>query len=266
MKIKVAMLFTMIFGTVIVLVGCGPKLIDCPDNSDGSTVKVGRTKDGLLYEFGVVSVRYDESVQREADLTDGVPSAAVSEFFVKRGYTPRVEGFIIDYEVISFGSDLDPYSMLKKLRNIPGVVETDLHVFHKTSELLYASTLDYYIEEGWNRDVPSVDRAIVEVGMMKDGSLYEFGVVLIQYDKMSTTVPTPVKAVNNFFVRKGYTPKIIDSFSDFVVIDVGHCVDTAPMLGDIMAIPGVVSARLNLLYSTLEVLRRESDIPGVSSF
>ena len=108
-------------------------------------------------------MRYDESVQQEADLTDGVPSAAVSEFFVKRGYTPRVEGFIIDYEVISFGSDLDPYSMLKKLRNIPGVVETDLHVFHKTSELLYASTLDYYIEEGWNRDVPSVDRAIVEV-------------------------------------------------------------------------------------------------------
>jgi hypothetical protein len=102
--------------------------------------------------------------------------------------------------------------------------------------------------------------------MMKDGSLYEFGVVLIQYDKMSTTVPTPVKAVNNFFVRKGYTPKIIDSFSDFVVIDVGHCVDTAPMLGDIMAIPGVVSARLNLLYSTLEVLRGGLDIPGVSSF
>ena len=67
------MLFTMIFGAVIGLAGCGPKLIDCPNNSDGSTAKVGRTKDGLLYEFGVISVRYDESVQQEADLTDDVP-------------------------------------------------------------------------------------------------------------------------------------------------------------------------------------------------
>ena len=121
--------------------------------------------------------------------------------------------------------------MLKKLRNTPGVLETDLHVFHKTSELLYASSLDYYIQEGWNREMPSVDRAIVEVGRREDGALYEFGVVLIQSDKTITTDPTPVTAVNNFFLRKGYTPKTIDSFSDFVVIDVGDCVDTAPMLG-----------------------------------
>ena len=266
MNIKVVVLFTMVFGTVIVLVGCGPKLIDCPDIPDRSSTKVGRTKDGLLYEFGVVSVRYDASVQQETDLTDGVPSAAVREYFVKRGYTPKVEGYVIDYEVISFGSDVDPYPMLKELRNVLGVVETDLHVFHKTSELLYASTLDYIIEEGWNRERPSVGRAIVEVGMMKDGSLYEFGVVLVQYDEMRTTNPTPVEVVNNFFLRKGHTPKIIDSFSDFVIIDVGECVDTAPMLGDIEAIPGVISARLNMLYPTLEVLRGGSDIPGMPSF
>ena len=114
--------------------------------------------------------------------------------------------------------------------------------------------------------MPSVDRAIVEVGRREDGALYEFGVVLIQYDKTITTDPTPVTAVNNFFLRKGYTPKTIDSFSDFVVIDVGDCVDTAPMLGDIEAIPGVISAQLNRLYSTLEVLQGGSDIPGVSSF
>ena len=266
MKIKVIVLFTMIFGTAIILVGCAPKLIDYPDNSGGpATAKVGRTEDGLLYEFGVVSLRYDELTQQETDLTDDIPLAAVNAFFVKRGYTPSVKGFFIDYEVVSFSSDVDPYPMMKEIADIPGVVEVDLHVFHKTSELLYASSLDY-IEEEWDNDIPSVGRAIVEVGRMKDGSLYEFGVVLIQYDEISTTVPALVKRVNNFFVGKEYTPKTVDSFSNFVVIDVGDCVDTAPMLGDIEEIPGVISARLNLLHTTLEVLRGESDVPGMSLF
>ncbi len=266
MKMKVVVLFTMMFATVTVLAGCGPKLIDCSDNLGGAaTVKVGRTENGLLYEFGVVAVRYDEATQQETDLTDGVPSDAVNAFFVNKGYTPKVEGLIIDYEVISFDSDVDPYPMLKKIINIPGVVEIDLHVFHKTSDLLYASSLDY-IEAEADRDVPSGRRAIVDVGRMEDGSLYEFGVVLIQYDWMHTTNPTPVKAVNAFFVSKGYTPKTLNSFSNFVVIEIGECVDTAPMLKDIAAIPGVISARLNLLHTTLEVLRGESDVPGMSLF
>ena len=264
MKIKVVALFTMMFATIIVLVGCGPKLIDCPDNSGGTaTVKVGRAENGMLYEFGVVAVRYDEATQQETDLTDDVPSAAVNAFFVESGYTPKVEGLIIDYEVISFDRDVDPYPMLKKLGNIPGVMETDLHVFHKTSELLYASSFDY-IEEDSN--MPSGRRAIVDVGRIEDGSLYEFGVVLIQYDWMHTTGTTPLKAVNNYFIRKGYTPKTLNSFSDFVVIEIGACVDTAPMLRDIEAIPGVISARLNLLHTTLEVLRGETDVPGMSLF
>ena len=266
MKIRIIVLFGMIAGTLNVLVGCGPKLIDCPDNSGGAaTVKVGRTENGLLYEFGVVAVRYDEATQQETDLTDGVPSDAVNAFFLENGYTPKVIGLIIDYEVISFDSDVDPYPMLKKIIDIPGVMEIDLHVFHKTSELLYASSLDY-IEEEADRDMPSGRRAIVDVGRMKDGSLYEFGVVLIQYDWMHTTDPTPVKAVNAFFVSKGYTPKILNSFSDFVVIEIGECIDTAPMLKDIEAIPGVISARLNLLHTTLEVLRGETDVPGMSLF
>lgn len=266
MKIKVVVLFTMILGTAIGLVGCGPKLIDCPDNLYGpATIKVGRTKDGLLYEFGVVSLRYDELTQQGTDLTDDVPLTAVNEFFVKEGYTPKVKGFFIDYEVVAFSSDVDSYPMIKKIRNIPGVVEVDLHVFHKTSELLYVSSLDYIEEEG-EGDRPSVGRAIVEVGRMEDGSLYEFGVVLVQYDEISTTVPVLAKRVNNFFIGKGYTPKTVNSFSNFVVIDVGDCVDTAQMLGDIEAIPGVISARLNLLHTTLEVLRGESDVPGMSLF
>ena len=75
MKIKVVTLFTMTFATVIGLAGCGPKLIDCPDNSGGpATIKVGRAENGMLYEFGVVAVRYDEATQQETDLTDDVPS------------------------------------------------------------------------------------------------------------------------------------------------------------------------------------------------
>ena len=178
MKIKVVVLFTIMFATATGLVGCGPKLIDPPDNSGrATTVKVGRTENGFLYEFGVVAVRYDEATQQETDLTDRVPSDAVNDFFVKRGYTPKVKGLIIDYEVISFSSDIDPYPMLEQIRNIPGVVEIDLHVFHKTSELLFASSLDYSEEEE-HSDVPSVGPAIVEVGRMKDEALYELGVVL----------------------------------------------------------------------------------------
>ena len=83
---------------------------------------------------------------------------------------------------------------------------------------------------------------------------------------MRATEATATKAVNNFLVRKGYAPKTINSFSDFVVIDVGKSVDIAPILQDIEAIPGVISARLNLLHTTLEVLRGESDVPGMSLF
>ena len=69
-----------------------------------------------------------------------------------------------------------------------------------------------------------------------------------------------------FLLDKGYTPKTLNSFSDFVVIEIGECVDTAPMLKDIEAIPGVISARLNLLHTTLEVLRGETDVPGMPLF
>lgn len=271
MKIRAIVLFAIMFGMVIILVGCGPELIDCPDKSGGSpTAKIGRTVDNLLYEFGVVLVQYDPLTQQETDFTDDVPLAAVNAFFVKRGYTPKVIGFFIGYEVVSFGSDIDPYPMLEDLRDIPGVAAADLHVFHKTSTLLYIRSLGDEVQptdggKDWHWPLVS-RRATIEVGMQADGSLYEFGVVVIQYNKLIKTGTTPAKTVNNFFVKKGYTPKTVDSFSDFLVVDIGDCVDTAPMLGDIAAIPGVTSARLNLLHTTLEVIRSESDVPGVSSF
>ena len=68
-------------------------------------------------------------------------------FLLKTGIHQKLKDLIIDYEVISFAKDVDPYPMLKKILNIPGVMEIDLHVFHKTSELLYASSLDYIEED-----------------------------------------------------------------------------------------------------------------------
>ncbi len=268
MKIRIIVLFTMIFGTVIVLVGCGPELIDCPDNSDGSsTAKIGRTKDNQLYEFGAVLVYYDRAAQQQMDMTDDIPFSPVNDFFVKEGYTPRVKGFVLDAEVISLGSDVDTYPMLKDLRNIPGVAGAYPHIFYKTSVLLYLSTLDYEPEPS-DEDVPSVSRAIIEVGMLEDGSLYELGVILVKYDEMHTANTNPAEAVDTFFLKKGYTPRTMDSVSGYgyKVMHVGDCVDTAPILKELKAIPGVADARLNQLHTILDVLLGKSDVPGVSLY
>lgn len=265
MKIRIIVLFAMIFGIIIVLVGCGPELIDCPDNPDGATAKIGRTESGNLYEFGAVLVYYDQATKQQMDMTDDIPFSLVKDFLVKEGYTPRVKGFILDAEVISLGSDVDPYPMLKDLENIPGVAGAYPHVFYKTSLLLYLSSLDY-TPEGSDEDWPSVSRAIIEVGRLKDGSLYEFGVVLVQYDEMHTANTNPAEVVDTFFHKKGYTPKTLDSVSGYgyKVMHVGDCVDTAPMLEKLKAIPGVADARLNQLHTVLDIALDKSDVPGVS--
>lgn len=268
MKIKIIVLFALIFGIIIVLIGCGPELIDCPDNPDGAvTAKIGRTENGSLYEFGAVLVYYDQAIKQQMDMTDDIPFSLVKDFLVKEGYTPRVKGFILDAEFISLGSDVDPYPMLKDLENIPGVAEAYPHVFYKTSLLLYISALDFEpLPEASDEDSPSVSRAIIEVGRLKDGSLYELGVVLVQYDEMHTANTNPAEAVNTFFHKKGYTLKTMDSVSGYgyKVMHVGDCVDTAPMLEELKAISGVADARLNQLHTLLDVLLDKSDVPGVS--
>ena len=263
MKIRIIVSFTMMFGTVILFVGCGPELITCPDNS-GRSAKVGRTESNLLYELGTVVVRYHEL----RDLTDDVPLAAVNDFFLKRGYTPKVKGSVGSHEYVSIGDDVEIYPMLKDLRNTPGVADVRLHFFLTTSTLLLESAPDYvegiiWDDEDW--DWPSVSRAILEVGVLEDGTLYEFGVVLVKYDEGDTASVAPA-IVSSFFTRKGYFPRIINSVYDFKVMHVGDCVDIAPMLETLRAIPGVADVRLNQLHSILEVAQGKFDRTDVSLF
>lgn len=266
-KRKIIVLFAMIFGTIIVLVGCGPELIDCPDNPDEATAKIGRTESGTLYEFGAVLVYYDQATKQQMDMTDKIPFSLVNDFLVKEGYTPKVKGFIFDGEVISLGSDVDTYPMLKDLKNIPGVEGAYLHGLYKTSLLLYISALETMpLPSDGDEDLPSVSRAIIEVGRLEDGSLYELGIVLVKYDEMHTANTNPAEAVDTFFHKKGYTPKTMDSISGYgyKVMHVGDCVDTAPMLVELKTIPGVADARLNQLHTVLDIALDKSDVPGVS--
>ena len=200
-------------------------------------------------------------------MTDDIPFSPVNDFFLKKGYTARVKGFILSGEVISLGSDVDTYPMLKDLSNIPGV-EAYPHVFFKTSVLLYRSSLDYEPLLSDEDLPPSVRRAIIEVGMLADGTLYELGVVLVKYDEMHTANTNSAKAVVTFFRKKGYTPRTMDSVSGYgyKVMHVGDCVDTAPMLEELKTIPSVADARLNQLHTILEVAKGESDVPDVSPF
>ena len=60
----------------------------------------------------------------------------------------------------------------------------------------------------------------------------------------------------------------MDSVSGYgyKVMHVGDCVDTAPILKELKAIPGVADARLNQLHTILDVLLGKSDVPGVSLY
>ena len=275
MKIRIIVLFAIILGTLNVLVGCGPELIDCPDNPDGAaTAQIGREEDGTLYAFGWVLVYYDETPKQQVDRP---PFSAVNDFLVKKGYTPSVKGFIFNAEVIALGSDVDPYPMLKDLNNLPGVSEVYPLVLFKTSTLLHRSTLEgISLQSDEDRDSPSVGRAIIEVGRLEDGSLYEFGVVLVkyeEYDVMTMSLPNiyPWEAVKTFFRKKGYAPKVIDTIGGtyydplrpsfgYKVLHVGDCVDTALMLEELKAIPGVVDARLNQLHTLLDLALDKSGL------
>lgn len=268
MKIGVIALLAIVFEVVIAFIGCGPELIECPENSDSVTAKVGRLKSGTLYKLGVVSVRYNEAALQQTDLTDDVPLEAVNDFFVKKGYTPKVVGSFLGYEVVDIGKDVDPKPMLRKLRSVPGIQQADLHGLVSTSTWL--ERLTEPLGAGYVDELPVIEPAIIEVGRLEDGSLYEFGMVLVQYDEFtfkqrsSTIDNTLMEAVNNFFVSKGYVPKVTELIAGFIVIHIGECVDTAPMLEELGTIPSVVSARLNILHTVLEVWSGELDIPGAS--
>ena len=261
----------MIIGTVIVLIGCDtyepPELIICSKGPAGPvTAKVGRTEYGSLYELGSVVIEYSEATQQRTNLTDTVPSAAVNDFFLDRGYTPRVMGSYLSAEVIYIGEDVNTEPMLKKLERNSSVKAAYLHYLVRAYVLLETN----FLSMDWNRrPVEKATRAIIEVGKLEDGSLYELGVVLVLYDATDVVWKdgvkayiAPVERVNDFFLSKGYMPKdrSLSLSSGIAVIHIGECVDPAPMLKELKTIPGVINARLNILYNMLTVSKGENVI------
>lgn len=80
--------------------------------------------------------------------------------------------------------------------------------------------------------------------MLEDGTLYELGTILIQYADKSHL---GAQEVNDFFSQRYYTPTITDYLArtGHYVMYIGNCVDPAPMIEPLRAIPGVKHVGLN---------------------
>lgn len=274
MRLRMRVVLVVMFGALVPLIGCDsnfPKMITRPDTDDLVTARIGRitikidgrTTANILYEFGSVLIHYETETRWKAGLTNRPPAAAVRDFFAEKGYTATVSGYIGSHEIVSIDSDVDLYLMLDDLRDLPGVADARLHFIHKTSELL--SDLDGVVDEVIvvdDEESISISSAIIEVGMLEDGSLYEFGTVLVRHDDQYTAAA----AVDAFFQERGYVPTVTDFVFGYTVIHVGDRVDTAPMLESLRAIPGVEDALLNQLHPIFEISMSESAVPGVSLF
>ena len=212
-----------------------------------------------MYELGTVVLEYSEATKKRTNLMDDVPLAAVNDFLIDKGYTPKVIGSYLGAEVIYIGDNVDPYPMLKKLERISGVRRAHLHLLTPTSVLFDISIFEEVTDGPSEKPKPTTKRAIVEVGKLEDGSLYQLGVVLVQYDEApfdgmdgERKYAALWERVNDFFLNKGYTPKDMGPIYGVAVIHVGECIDTAPMLEELKTIPGVIDVRLEILYNTLE--------------
>ena len=150
-------------------------------------------------------------------------------------------------------SEVDLYPMLEDVEDLPGVARVLLHFIRSTIEML-----DSRVDEPvlWDDEGPPPNpRAILEVGRLEDGSLYEFGTILLRYDETHTAAP----AVEAFFRERGYNTPAVKDFlpifpkGGYVVIDLGNCVDPAPMLEGLRAIPDLEDALLNRLHPVFEL-------------
>ena len=94
------------------------------------------------------------------------------------------------------------------------------------------------------------------IGRTKQNMLYELGSVLVLYEdqikerRASSENLIPIPSVNNFFVKKGHTPRVFGTISStsFEIIYVGKGVNVMPMLKDLRRVSGVVAAELLPLF------------------
>ena len=269
-KARAVSVLVLLSGMTVLLIGCGERSCLIEAEKYGlSTVTIGTTKYGERYEFGVILVRYD--YEPEPSITD-IPVAAVKNVFVKKGYSPKVVGRASDFQIITIGKDTDPSPLVKEVKTVPGVNSAELNYLISTAELL-APVSDDLPTTG--TVTPAFWTKRIEVFKTEDGVLYEPGVVLVQYDatitlgsESTTRVPistvynypvkgVPVAAVNNFLISKGYMPEVRGTLPRIEVIEIGKCVDPAPLLEELKEILGVVDARLNKFRSFIEILSGE---------
>lgn len=264
----------LIFG-ISIFFGCGGEeehlCLGVSDEQDGLvTTTVGITEYGALYGLGVVMIWYDDDVEIVEQINGTRPRVgAVNNFFRSKGYTPKVRRPFTysSAEVVDIGYNVSTIPYLKKLNAISGVTEAYLNYYFPTSQLLFLNHLsDLWITV--NGDETSMPKKVrfAEVGRTKDGLLYEFGVVLVQYKGImrrsrevwdwwrryedATEAPMSIAVeVNIFFARRGYTPKVTGVLSDLEVIEIGECVDVVPMLKELKAIHGIANVYLNVLYA-----------------
>ncbi len=257
--------------------GCGSDVHLCleeHDEQDGLvTTTVGMTNNGTLYELGVVLVSYGSDTSRRSGTIVPPAETAVDNFFIHRGYTPKVIDFPMyhSFEVIHIGEGVDTLPFLKKLESIPGVKWANKNRYNTTFDLLSVNyeILEVLVDDDPKEPPPPKKAGLVEVGTTEDGLLYELGTVLVRYNKEVEVPPDNesdfpvVAAVGDFFIRKGYAPTVKDTlypwhaypwtnpyYYYYELIEVGECVDTAPMLEELRVIPGISDVYLNVLHST----------------
>ena len=253
MRLQITLIHAILFCTLVLLIGCdkSPDIIGCPDVDDLVTVRVGRTPGGSLYSLESILIRYETDTRLKAGLTNRPPADAVRDFFAKKGYTATVVGYTPSYEVVFIDGELDMYSIWDDLNGLPGVADPSLHFLHRMSEMLDTKA-EYTVLNG---DSSPGKHAIIEVGMLEDGTLYEFGTILIQYaDKHHTGA----QEVNDFFTQRYYTPTITAYLAStgHYVMYIGNCFDPAPVIEPLSAISGVKHVGLNKMCPTFSLQGR----------
>lgn len=258
-------LFAILVGVAMSLfAGCDKQesiLADCETYPPGvTTTLIGRTKRGRFYELGKVLVRYEDHI-REARISSAsenvVPIPSVNNFFIKKGYTPKVLGYNPNVnEVIYVGDGVDVVPMLEDLERVSGVMGADVLLLYRVSDEIYESQT---VDDPWDGGIPSVPRALIEVGKTSDGLLYYLGSIVVRYGNGAVTLhgnadSASSKAVRNFFLDRGYSPEKRLVHVDVEVIQIDPCADIMTLLEDLKTIPGVADAQLDVLHTFDEIL------------
>lgn len=217
-------------------------------------------------------MRYEDHIRERrasSESENTTPEPSVHNFLVKKGYMPRVLGVLPFHEIIYIGEDIDTAPMLADLRRVSGVIDAGLLPLYKVSNMILSSGPDPEggVKVNGNRQV-SV--ALIEVGKMSNGLLYELGSVIVRYHNRVQEVPGAAvpadrassKAVSEFFTERGYNPekRLIQPYVEVVHID--PCADIASLLDELKTVPGVADAQLDIIHTTHYVLAEEPKILG----